>query len=94
MLSKLIIYFIAGLTSATLQAINIRFISKEKALISAAITFVSAVVQFSVLIDIISNVKQSGFIAIIFYCLGASVGMYVGIKLRISRKAKEIILNK
>jgi hypothetical protein len=53
MILKLILFFFAGVIQTIFQVVIIRFVAKEKALHAAVITFLSSLVQLSVLVAIL-----------------------------------------
>ena len=83
----LILYFLAGVLQDFLLTLNWRFISKEKVIPAAILSFVVTVVTTLVLYNILTQLdKQRSFIAIIIYALGIGTGTILGMKAKIVSK--------
>lgn len=82
-IERLIIYFAAGIVSTLLETLNVRFITKGKALQASLITFSVVLIGFGVLFDIIANLNQSGFLGIVIYAIGVGIGTFIGTNLRL-----------
>lgn len=71
------------MATTILETLNVRFIAKEKALKAAIVTLVVVLIGFSVLYDILANIQSSGYIGIVVYAIGISIGSYLGIKIKL-----------
>ncbi|MDB5259853.1 MAG: hypothetical protein JWN37_84 [Candidatus Nomurabacteria bacterium] len=83
-----ILYFMVGVFSTILGVIVLRLITKEKALLAAVAVFVSVLVEFGVLVTIMTKVMtdiQSSWVSLLVYAFGIAVGTFLGIKFKFER---------
>ena len=82
----LIIYFFAGILSDFLFTINMRYIAKERVLLSAIVAFITTITGLYILYSIITMLQQNrGFIAILVYAMGVGTGTYIAMRLKLEK---------
>ncbi len=84
MIIKLFLFFVAGVIQTVFSIIIIRYVTKEKAIHAAAITFLSSLIQLGVLASILSDIQNS-VLSIFIFSLGIAIGAYLGIKLKLEK---------
>ena len=82
----LIIYFFAGILQDFIFTLNLRYIAKQKVLLSVITSFFTVVVNMVVLYNIINRLSSTNsFLAIIIYALGISGGTFFAMKFKIAK---------
>lgn len=83
----LFFYFFAGIAQDFLTTLNWRFIVKENIPLAVITSFLTTVVSFLVLYNILTRLEgERSLLAIIVYAAGIGVGTFFGMKLKISFK--------
>ena len=83
----LVLYFLAGIVQDFLTTLNWRFIAKENMPLAVLPSFLSTVVWFLVLYNILTRLDgERSLLAIIVYAAGIGIGTFFGMKLKISFK--------
>ena len=83
----LVLYFLAGVLQDFLLTLNWRFISKEKAIPAAVLSFVVTVMGMLVLYNILTQLdKQKSIVVVLVYALGIGTGTLLGMKTKIGSK--------
>jgi len=86
---QFIIYFIAGVIQDFLLTLNWRFMAKDKAILASLFSFLTTIISFVVLYNILTRLDQErSLIAIIVYSLGIATGTFLGMKTKIGMKDK------
>lgn len=84
----LIIYFFVGVVQDFLVTMNWRFVAKDQPMPAVIFSFLTTVVSFSVLYNILTKLDtQKSVIAIIIYALGIATGTFIAMKFNLSKKS-------
>ena len=82
----LILYFLAGAAQNFLFILNMRFVHRERILLTSIFSFLVCMLSVWVLYDIITRIGQSrGMVAIIVYSLGFSFGTFTAMNLKLKK---------
>ncbi|MFA5773565.1 MAG: DUF5698 domain-containing protein [Candidatus Paceibacterota bacterium] len=86
---QFIIYFIAGVIQDFLLTLNWRFMAKDKAILASLFSFLTTIISFVVLYNILTKLDQErSIIAIVVYSLGIAAGTFLGMKNKFGMKDK------
>jgi len=86
---QFIIYFFAGVLQDFLLTLNWRFMAKDKAFSASFFSFLTTIISFVVLYNILTKLDQErSIIAIVIYSLGIAMGTFLGMKTKIGTKDK------
>lgn len=86
---QFIIYFIAGVVQDFLLTLNWRFMAKDKAILASLFSFLTTIISFVVLYNILTKLDQErSLVAIIIYSLGIATGTFLGMKNKFGMKDK------
>ena len=79
----IILYFLAGILQDFLLTLNMRYINKQKVIPAALTSFIVTIVGLVVLYNIIIHLHSNrGFVPIIFYAAGITMGTVLGMKFK------------
>ena len=86
---QFIIYFVAGVIQDFLLTLNWRFMAKDKAILASLFSFLTTIISFVVLYNILTKLDQErSIIAIVVYSLGIAAGTFLGMKNKFGMKDK------
>jgi uncharacterized protein YebE (UPF0316 family) len=84
---QFLIYFLAGVLQDFLLTLNWRFIAKDKIFPASLFSFLTTIISFVVLYNILTKLDQeNSLIAIVIYSIGIAMGTFLGMKTRIGIK--------
>ena len=84
---QFIIYFIAGVVQDFLLTLNWRYMAKEKVWAASLFSFLTTIISFIVLYNILTKLDQErSLVAIIIYSVGIATGTFLGMKTKIGRE--------
>ena len=85
-----IIYFFAGVLQDFLLTLNWRFMAKDKAFSASLFSFLTTIISFIVLYNILTKLDQErSIIAIVIYSIGIAAGTFLGMKTKIGMADKK-----
>lgn len=88
---QFIIYFFAGVLQDFLLTLNWRYMVKDKVWGASLFSFLTTIISFVVLYNILTKLDQErSIIAIIVYSVGIATGTFLGMKTKIGMKDSEI----
>jgi len=86
---QFLIYFLAGVLQDFLLTLNWRFMAKDKAILASLFSFLTTIISFVVLYNILTRLDQErSIIAIVIYSFGIATGTFLGMKTKIRMKDK------
>lgn len=86
---QFIIYFFAGVLQDFLLTLNWRYMAKDKAWGASLFSFLTTIISFVVLYNILTKLDQErSIIAIVVYSIGIATGTFLGMKTKIGMKDK------
>ena len=86
---QFIIYFIAGVIQDFLLTLNWRYMAKDKAFAASLFSFLTTIISFVVLYNILTKLDQErSIVAIVVYSIGIATGTFLGMKTKIGMKDK------
>ena len=86
---QFLIYFLAGILQDFLLTLNWRFMAKDKAILASLFSFLTTIISFVVLYNILTRLDQErSIIAIVIYSFGIATGTFLGMKTKIRMKDK------
>ncbi len=81
---QFIIYFIAGVVQDFLLTLNWRYMAKEKIFLASLYSFLTTIISFVVLYNILTKLDQErSLLAILIYSIGIATGTFLGMKTKI-----------
>jgi uncharacterized protein YebE (UPF0316 family) len=84
---QFIIYFIAGVVQDFLLTLNWRYMAKEKVFLASLYSFLTTIISFVVLYNILTKLDQErSLVAIVIYSVGIATGTFLGMKTKIGVK--------
>lgn len=82
----LLIYFVVGIVQDFAFTLNMRYIAKDDAWLSALTSFITTVISLGVLYSILTRLNENrSIIAILVYALGISFGTLIAMKIKIKK---------
>jgi len=86
---QFVIYFFAGVLQDFLLTLNWRFMAKDKAILASLFSFLTTIISFVVLYNILTRLDQErSIIAIVIYSFGIATGTFLGMKNKLGMKDK------
>ncbi len=88
-ITKLIIYFIAGIVQDFLFTLNTKYVAENKVFPAVIFSFLTVLMSMLVLYNILSELdSERGILAILVYSCGIALGTFVAMKLPKFKKRK------
>lgn len=86
---QFIIYFFAGVLQDFLLTLNWRYMAKDKIWGASLFSFLTTIISFVVLYNILTKLDQErSIIAIVVYSIGIAAGTFLGMKTKIGMGGK------
>ena len=87
---QFIIYFFAGVVQDFLLTLNWRYMAKDKIWGASLFSFLTTIISFVVLYNILTRLDQErSIVAIVVYSIGIATGTFLGMKTKIGTGDKK-----
>jgi uncharacterized protein YebE (UPF0316 family) len=89
LLELYLLYFVAGIIQDFVATLNIRYINKDRTTLAAFTSFLSTVITFIVIYDILTRLgTDRSLAAILVYAVGIATGTIFAMKYKVTEQKK------